>query len=376
VPPTPIALVLSGGGARAAYQVGALTALAEVAPSLRLEIITGVSAGAINAVALAGGRGPLGTTARVLLRDWERLRPRDIFTVRPFSLLGSAARFAAHAVAGRRRGRPALRGLLDSSPLGRYLNRRVRFAGIADNLAQGRLRAVALSATNYADGATVTFVQGADRVPTWARARRYAVPTPLTVNHVLASSAIPFIFPAVSLPGGYFGDGSVRQAAPLAPAIHLGARGIIAIGMRASAQGRPPVPDAAEYPSSAEVLGLLLHSVFVDALDADAERLRRTNETLSQIPHQHRAATGLREVALLLLQPSRDLGAMARGYAVHLPPVLAAVMRAMGARRARAADFVSYLMFEQPFTGDLLDLGYHDTLARRSAIETFMATDA
>lgn len=368
-----VALVLSGGGARAAYQVGAVAALAEAAPSLDVSIITGVSAGAINAVALAGGRGPLSTTVRLLRRDWERLNPGNVFRVRPFSLLGATGRVLADVLTGRRRGRPAFRGLLDPSPLARYLDRHVRFAGIAENIARGRLTALALSATSYTDGATVTFVQGAPDVPTWSRARRYAVRAPLGVGHVLASSAVPVVFPAVRLNGGYYGDGAVRQTAPLAPAIHLGATRIVAVGMRAALERRAPLTEPGDYPSSAEVFGLLFHSVFLDALDADAERLDRVNQTLDWISPAKRSETGLRPIALLLLRPSRDLGAMARDYAHHLPPALATVVRAMGGRRARAADFMSYLLFDHAYTGDLMDLGYHDTLARRDDIERFAA---
>lgn len=373
--PDPLALVLSGGGARAAYQVGALAALAEIAPDLHISIITGVSAGAINAVALAGRRGPLPAAVRLLRRDWERLRPRDVFVVRPLSLARATARLALHAAIGRRRGGPAFRGLLDPSPLARYLHRHIRFVGIADNIARGHLRAVALSATSYGDGATVTFVQGAAHMPTWSRARRHAVRTALGVEHVLASSAVPLIFPAVRLEGRYFGDGSVRQTAPLAPAIHLGARRIVAIGLRALAGARSEPPGPGAYPSSAELFGLLFNSIFLDALDADAERLERVNRSLACLAPADRAATGLRAIGLLLLQPSRDLGAMARGYAVHLPPFVAAVVRAMGGRRAGAADFVSYLLFAPPFTSDLMDLAYHDTLARRGEVERLLAAD-
>lgn len=372
MPPSPLALVLSGGGARAAYQAGALAAVAEMAPDVPVSIITGVSAGAINAVSLAAHPGPLGDAVAALRANWAALRPDHVFGVRTLSLLGAVGRVVLHALTGRRQGAPAFRGLLDPDPLRRFLERRVRLAGIGENLAAGRLRAVALSATAYGTGATATFVQGVPDVPIWTRARRYAVRTTLTVEHVLASGAIPIIFPAVWLGDRFFGDGSVRQTAPLAPAIHLGAKRIIAVNVSVGYGAEPPIVVQNEYPSSAELFGLLFNSVFLDALDADAERLERLNTILQQLPPTERTASGLRRIALLLLRPSRDLGTMARGHRSHLPPLLATVVRNMGGRRVRAADFVSYLLFDRAYTTNLMDLGYHDTFARQSAVTAFL----
>ena len=373
--PSSTALVLSGGGARAAYQVGALAALAEIAPDLDTPIITGVSAGAINAVALAAHRGPMGAAVAALRRDWERLEPRHVFGVSPASLAGAVARLLFRGITGGRKAGASFRGLLDPAPLRRFLARHSFLAGIDRNITRGRIRAIALSATSYADGATVTFVQGADDLPTWTRAQRRSRRTTLTVDHVLASSAIPIIFPAVHIGDAYFGDGSVRQTAPLAPAIHLGARRIIAVSARGtgSAQGRE---EGAPYPSSAQLFGLLFHSIFLDAVETDAERLERMNQALRPLPPAERVAAGLRHIGLLLLQPSRDVGALAEGRPTHLPPLLAAVLRAMGARQTRAADFVSYLLFDRTYVADLMDLGYHDTVAQRARVETFLAADA
>lgn len=369
--PSSVALVLSGGGARAAYQVGVLAAVAELAPDMQLSIITGVSAGAINAVSLAAHTGTFPESVATLRRNWEALGPDDVFGVRPLSLIGAIGRMLLHAVTGRRHGLPAFRGLLDQRPLRRFLEAHAQLAGIAHNVSTGRLRAVGLSATAYGTGATATFVQGAPDIPIWSRARRYAVRTALTFEHVLASGAIPIIFPAVRLEQGFFGDGSVRQTAPLAPAIHLGAEHIIAVNVSVSATATPVAkPD--EYPSSAQVFGLLFDSVFLDALDADAERLERMNTILEQLTLDQRTANPFRQIGLLLLRPSRDLGAMSRGYRSRLPPLLAAVVRNMGGRRVRAADFVSYLLFDHRYTTDLMDLGYHDTVARRDEVETFL----
>jgi NTE family protein len=372
--PTHTALVLSGGGARAAYQAGALVALAEVVPGIDVPIVTGVSAGAINAVSIAAHAGPLKAAAGALHRDWERLTPADAYTVRAGSLVGGMARLIWHTIIGRRHGGPAFRGFLDMSPLRRFLARSIEFPGIARNVAEGRVRAVALSTTCYATGATVTFVEGREDLPMWARARRYAVRTQLGLDHVIASSAIPIVFPAVWIGGHFYGDGSARQTAPLAPAIHLGARRIIAISMRAAVSETYP-EEAEAYPSSAEVFGLLMNSVFLDSLDSDAERLDRVNRTIQRLSPDERTALGVRPIGLLLLQPSRDLGALARAYQAHVPPLLATILRAMGGRRARASDLMSYLLFDRAFTGSLMELGYRDTLARRVEIERFFATE-
>jgi NTE family protein len=372
---SPLALVLSGGGARAAYQVGVLSALAELAPRLEVPIITGVSAGAINALALAAHWGPFDRAVRLLRRDWSRLEPRHVFDVRTTSLMGALGRLVLRGLIPGRRG-AAVHGVLDPQPLRQFLARRLPLTGVARNIDAGRLRAVALTATCYGDGATVTFVQGAPDIPTWSRARRYAVPAVLTVEHVLASSAIPLIFPAVRLEPGFFGDGSVRQTAPLAPAIHLGAGRIIAVSVRSSAPARRPPDGATEYPPSAQVFGLLLHSLFLDALDTDAERLDRMNAVLPYLAPAERAARGIRPIGLLLVQPSRDVGVMARGYTTQLPPLLTAVVRMMGGRQVAGSDFLSYLRFDRGFTSDLMDLGYHDALARRGEVEAFLGTDA
>jgi NTE family protein len=369
---SPTALVLSGGGARAAYQAGVLVALGEIAPTLTLPIVTGVSAGAINALYLAQHPGPLPEAAAGLRAQWERITPARVYRARIGSLIAGVVRGFFDSLLRRERSTPAVHGLLEMAPLRRFLGEAVDLAGVRRNITAGRLRALGLSATSYGDGCTVTFIEGGDAVAPWTRAQRYGARAHMTLDHVLASAAIPIVFPAVRLPdGGFYGDGSVRQTAPLAPAIHLGARRIIAIGMRAAR----PVPGVArtDYPSSAEVLGLVLHSIFLDALDADIERLDRINDLLNRLPERHDA---LRPIGLLLLRPSRNLSEMARGYPFAVPGAVRWVMRAMGGGRREGADLLSYLLFAPPFTTDLMDLGYQDTLGRRAEVETFLAGDA
>jgi NTE family protein len=367
------ALVLAGGGARAAYEVGVLSAIAERVPALEFPILTGVSAGAINAVYLAAHPGPLAAAVATLRAQWSRLVVDKVFRVRPARLVGELLRGLAHAVLGQRGGRAVLHGLLDMSPLRHFLAAILDFAEIDAKITTGQLRAAALSATAYPLGETVTFVQGRGDVAMWHRASRYAVSDRLTLEHVMASAALPILFPAVRIGEGFYGDGSVRQTAPLAPAIHLGAQAILAVTLRSTPRSRAAGPPARqEYPTVAEVIGLLLHTIFLDALEADAERLARINQLLTRLPDPF-GPEGLRPVNLLLLRPSQSLSALALGCGAKLPPLLRWIVRGMGGDRATAVDFLSYLLFDPAYTSALIELGYADARADWGRIEQFLA---
>jgi len=368
-----LALVLSGGGARAAYQVGVLSAIAERAPHLDISILCGVSAGAINTVTLAAHPGTFGAKVRALRAEWLRLTADQVYHVRVGGLLSALFRWAGQQIL--RRDRPILRGFMNMNPLRLFMSGRVDLRGISGNIRAGRLRAVTLSATCYQPSETVTFVQGADDVEMWARAQRRAVQARLTWDHVLASAAIPILFPAVRIGDRYYGDGSVRQQAPLAPAVHLGASRILAIGMRPDDDARYDVPTMPEYPSAAQVMGMLFHSIFLDALETDAERLERLNDVLRELPPGHRSPGGMRAIKLLLLRPSADLGAAARPHFRRLPPVIRSVVRAMGGQQAGAADFVSYLLFEPAYTSEIMELGYQDACRQWTTIAEFLGVD-
>jgi len=378
----PRALVLAGGGARAAYEVGVLAAIAERAPGLEFPIVTGVSAGAINAVYLAAHPGPLATAVAALRAQWSRLVVERVYRIRAGRLARGLLLGTAHTALGRGGAAAAVHGLVDMSPLREFLGANIDFTQLAANIAARRLRAAALSTTSYATGETVTFVHGPPDVPTWRRALRYAVATQLTLDHVMASAALPILFPAVRIGDAFYGDGSVRQTAPLAPAIHLGARAIVVVTQRNDPQElHPPAPGpgrpaAPTYPALAEVIGLLLHAIFLDALEADAERLERVNRVVTALPEAQRP-DGLRPVRLLMLRPSRDLGALAAGCGVTLPPLVRWLVRGMGGQRATAVDFLSYLLFDPAYTNALIELGYDDVRAQWPRIERFLvATDA
>ena len=367
-----LALVLSGGGARAAYQVGVLSALAEEAPHLSIPILTGVSAGAINTVYLAAHQGSFREAVSDLRTQWGRLTPNRVYAVRPLNLGRAVVRWIGNMLAARRVPQPSLRGLMDSSPLRGFLAASMAIEGIQRNVSAGRLRALALSATKYTTGETVTFVQGAPDLNLWNCSMRIAVREPITIGHLMASAAIPLVFPAVRLGGGFYGDGSVRQTAPLAPAIHLGADRIIAVSMRTGAPVAEVAPPAVrDYPVAAQVFGLLLHSIFLDTLDADAERLQRLNALLRRLP-PGAPTDGLRPIDLLLLRPSRDIGSLAGSGSIQLPRIVRFLVSSIGGGKVRSSDFLSYLMFDPSFTGLLMELGYDDARARRDEVQQFL----
>ena len=366
-------LVLSGGGARAAYQVGVLRAIAERAPNLDIPIITGVSAGAINTVYLAGHRGSLPDAVAGLTDAWGRLTSEKIYGMHVMVLARAVARWIEQIALGRGNGRPRVLGMLDARPLRAFLAESIDFSGIDSNIEAGRLRAASLDATAYASGVTITFVHGIPGIPAWERAQRAAVRSRLTLDHVMASSAIPLAFPAVKLDGAFYCDGSVRQHYPLAPAIHLGARRILAIGSGSIPPHVEAPSHSVKYPSAAAAMGLLLNSVFLDALSVDAERLVRINRLIATLPARALPPDGLRAIELLMLRPSRDLGAIAVESSEPLPRTIGLLLRGLGGRREESAEFLSYLLFEPWYTARLIELGYSDTRAQWSAIERFLS---
>src|SRR5436189_3490573 len=349
---------------------------AERAPGLEFPILTGVSAGAINAVYLAAHAETLSAACGALRDHWSHLVVDRVYRIQPWHLGRALLRGVAGPLLGARGEAAVVRGLMDMSPLRESLAARLDFGGIDANIASGRLHAVALSATSYASGETVTFVQGAPDVPMWRRALRRAVRGGLTLDHLMASAALPILFPAVRIGDAFYGDGSLRQTAPLAPAIHLGARAILVVTHRSEPElAASPVPTLGDYPTLAEVIGLLLHAIFLDALEADAERIERINRTLARVP-AGAAPEGLRPVSLLMLRPSRDLGALAAGSGAKLPPAVRWVVRRMGGHRTTAVDFLSYLLFDPAYTPALIELGYADGRAEWPRIEQVLAAVA
>ena len=358
-----LAIVLTGGGARAAYQVGFLRCLARNLPDLRIPIITGVSAGAINAAYLACHQGPLTEAVDRLSDLWFNLDVSKVFKVDAWSLAKNSARWVLRLGGGGNPLAPRTRGLVDTSPLSHLLRKALlcptgEIPGIARNLESGDLKALALVTVNYSTGQTVTWVQGCD-IQTWSRPNRIGRNTRLTVEHVMASSALPFFFPAIQLDEDWFGDGGIRFAAPLSPALRLGARRIIAISTRyRSTPEEAATSVISGYPPPAQILGNLLNAVFLDALDEDVLRARRFNDLLTELPEDRRG--GMQQVDMLVLRPSQDLGALAAEYEMQLPSAFRFLTRGLGTRETKSPDFLSLLMFQPDYLRRLIEIGEQD----------------
>ena len=370
-----LGLVMGGGGARAAYQVGFLRSLARHHPELRPPYITGVSAGAINAALLASHHGTFAQAAEELVGLWGHLTVEDVFRVDGRSLMSNALRWVRQLVSGGLGGPPRVRGLVDTQPLRAYLSEVLHvvggeLTGIRYNLERGRLKAVAISTSSYSTGQSVTWVQGQD-IREWERPQRRARNTTLTVEHVMASTALPLFFPAVSLDSGWYGDGGIRLTAPLSPALHLGARRILAISTRyARTAEEADQPAIYGYPPPAQVLGVLMNSIFLDLLDADALRLDRLNHLLEALPEERRA--GLRSVKLLVARPSVDLGMLAKKYEPQLPGAFRFLTRGLGTRQTRSSDFLSLVLFQPDYLNALMEIGEADAEARADEITRFI----
>lgn len=374
-----LAIVMSGGGARAAYQVGFLRFLAEEYPELGIDILTGVSAGAVNAAFLAATEGSLRERVAALHRLWQELRIEHVFRVDTPDLSSHVLQWGLRLVSGGSRSAPPARSLVDTQPLRELLTRSFEtddgeLSGIARNLEDGTLQAVAITASSYTTGQSITWVQGRD-IELWERAHRKSVSHRLTVEHVMASAALPLFFPAVQVDQSWYGDGGIRLTAPLSPAVHLGATRIMAISTRygrSRAEADQPLVDG--YPPPAQVAGVLLNAIFLDLLDGDALRLERVNELIASIPAVERGP--LRPVKLMVLRPSRDLGRLANDYEMQLPRAFRFLTRGLGTQDTRSNDLLSLLMFQPDYLTCLLELGEADARARRQEIEDFLGSPA
>ncbi len=370
------ALVLTGGGARAAYQVGVLSAVAKLAGRRRrhnpFPIICGTSAGAINAVGLACQAEHFGRATSMLTRFWRDLRAADIYRSDALGVGAAGARWLGALSFGWLLGR-APRSLLDNAPLATLLRRSMDFTGIERAIAGGALRAVSISASGYESGENINFFQAHPDAAPWHRFQRIGVRTQLGVEHLLASSAIPFIFPATRINREYFGDGSMRQLAPLSPAIHLGAERLLVVGATRGNEKRER-RQVDDYPSLAQIAGHALSSIFVDGLAVDIERIQRINRTVSAIPEAQRAQAGiaLRPIETLIISPSESLDRIAAEHAGALPWPIRLLLGGIGAMNRQGGALTSYLLFEKPYTRKLIELGHADTLARADEVGRFL----
>jgi NTE family protein len=368
------ALVLSGGGARGAYQVGVLRGLVEQGflPRERsgFDIVVGSSAGAINATALVARADHFDDGLSRLERVWKEMQPQQVFRTDIASLGRIGARWAWDLSFGGvlRQVRP--KSLLDTSPLRATLGERIPFAGVDANIAAGVVEALALVATDLHTSNGVVFLHAADGAPTWSRRRWRVERTRIRVEHLLASSAIPIFFPTVAIGGRHFGDGSIRNTTPLSPAINLGAERIVAIGV----SGPPPTErqrGARLPPTIAQIAGVLLDAVMLDAIEVDVEHSERVNTSLIHCPTGD-PAQPFRPVDVLWLRPSRQVRQLAAELAHRIPPVVRYLLRGLGSDAA-VTELASYLLFDQEFCGRLVELGERDVRAERERIAEFFA---
>lgn len=334
-------------------------------------VICGTSAGALNAAALAANANNYRVAVKGLERVWANLTPDQVYRTDFATFLKSLLRWwLSGLITG---ATPVHSSLLDSTPLRRLLSLVINFDKVQQSIDRGDVRALSITASSYATGESVAFFQGVNELEEWTRARRLGRRTRIGVEHLLASSAIPILFPSVDVNDRYYGDGAVRQLAPVSPALHLGADKILVVGVSGNAAGGRQ-REIAGYPSLAQVLGHILNSVFVDTLEGDVERLERINNTLDAIPDSARRkhGIGLRPIEVLKIYPSEPIDDIASRFLHHLPRGLRLFLRSSGATRSPGASAVSYLLFEQGFCRALMSLGYKDAMAREEEIRQFL----
>jgi NTE family protein len=381
-------LILTGGGARAAYQVGVLDAVAHIRrasdapPGNPFPVIAGTSAGAINSTALACRADDFDAAVQGLVHVWRHFHAEQVYRSDSFGVIRTGARWLTMMsmgwmIARWRRARP--RSLLDNSPLDVLLAKLIDTARLKRVMKDGHLQALAVTASSYGSGMHVTFYDAVKDIVPWTRMQRVAVRSDIGIPHLLASSAIPFVFPAVPLVLAghmeYFGDGSMRQSAPISPAVHLGAQRILVVGAGRMHEPVGERPISSEYPNLAQIAGHALSNIFLDALAVDVERLQRVNSTLSLLPAEARAKTSLRPIDVLVIAPSKRLDDIAARHLGSLPAPIRGLLRGVGVSGrgddARGAALASYLLFESPYTRELMALGKSDTYNRRDEVLAF-----
>lgn len=377
---TNVGLVLTGGGARAAYQAGVLQGISEICPAgaTPLRTITGISAGSINAAFLAARATDFRQATQAACGLWEGLQMGDILKTDVVSLSRLGIRWMRDLSLGGAFGGTRSTFLLDTNPLGTLLHREVDFASIAENIKNRVLDGVAVSATHYKTGTAITYFDSAHPVEQWVRSSRLGKRAELSLNHVLASASIPVLFQPVRIGDSFYGDGSIRLRAPLSPAIHLGADKVLAIGIR---YFRPEdstlelnETSRMDHITISDIAGVMLNAAFMDTLESDVERLERINATVALLSDENRKKHPhkLRYIPLLVIRPSKDLGTFAKGQFQHFPAMLKHLLKGVGASEERGSDLLSYLAFDGKYTKPVIELGYSDAMARKQEIIEFL----
>ncbi|MBI4585702.1 MAG: patatin-like phospholipase family protein [Planctomycetes bacterium] len=376
-------LLLSGGGARAAYQAGVLRHILEVSreplDKIPFEILVGASAGAINLAGLAAHAGSFRAACELMVRHWETLSTQKVFEAKANKIAANVFRWILDLALGgaEKRREPRGKALLDTTPLARLVEGLLPPGAIAGHLARGTLEAVAVSATDYDSGAHTVFVQASASRKLWQRYSRIAHYDQITPAHILASCALPILFPAVRIGNSYYGDGSIRNTAPLSPAIHLGASKILAIGVR-EVLNEPIEPSAREreprYPTAARISGVLFDSIFLDALESDWEQMVRINRLLENLPRavvDDRGAP-IQPIEFLYVGPSQKLSDLAFKHRNELPRIIRYLLRGLGAKGKGSGVLYSYILFESAYCRELMELGYRDAQASSEKIQKFL----
>jgi NTE family protein len=374
-----VALILTGGGARAAYQVGVLKAIAEFLPRRAhspFSIICGTSAGALNAATLAINAKSFSMGVQYLVNTWKNFHANQIYRTDVLGVFNNSVLWFAGIILGAigiRIKKLSQVSLLDNSPLIEFLEEILPCEKIQENIDTGFLRALSITASGYGSGESVTFYQGTKDLVPWHRIGRVGVPTQIQTNHLLASASLPFLFKPTLINREYFGDGSMRQIAPIGSALHLGATRILVIGVTANEYARQAQhSDINEYPSLAQIAGHALDSIFLDNMDVDLERLKKINDLVAIMPTEMRESTNLRHVDVMVISPSQPIDKIAERYVKELPWTIRLLLRLIGVRQHRGVTLVSYLLSEKNFCRAMIDLGYKDALNRRDEIAALL----
>jgi len=371
-----IGLILSGGGARAAYQVGVLKAIADLSPKDApnpFPIICGTSAGAINATALGIFAAQFREAVWRLVHVWGNFHVDQVFRSDMIGLSSSALHWMGSiATGGIGKKKPV--ALLDRTPLTHLLSHYLPFEKIQDSIDNEYLHALCITASNYSTGNSESFYQGAEEIEPWIRANRLGIHSKICLDHLMASSAIPFIFAPERLNDDFYGDGTMRQNAPTSPALHLGADKLLIVGVKHEEPYSPLDKRMNTFPTIGQIAGHVLDSIFLDNVTMDLERLERINKTFSQIPDRHipgDSAT-LRKVDILFISPSQDLYTIADKHYDLMPNSVRLFMRAFGSSKQHGSALMSYLLFEKSYCRELISLGYGDTMERKEEVKNFL----
>jgi NTE family protein len=365
------ALILPGGGARGSYQVGVLKAIDEINGGGKnpFPVICGTSAGAINAAVLASHSHEFTQGISRLERFWSTMVCSRVYRTDAWTVLKTGLQWAfSLALGGRLVTHP--KALLDNQPLREFLGQTLKLEGIDEAIRQGALRGLSITASGYTCAAAISFFQSAKGIQPWSRARRYGRPVEINISHLLASAALPLIFPAERIGNEFFGDGGMRMLAPLSPAIHLGADRLLVISTR-DEKPDPSPTEPVPYPSLGEIGGYLLDTIFMDTLNADLNRLNRINRTLDLLGEEQRRESRLKPIASLVIRPSRDLREITHQHMAEIPRTVRMLLQTLGGW-GRDWRMASYLLFESAYCQELMRIGYEDGMRQKEEISAFI----